>query len=446
MGKVVARPETGRLYLDFRLNGVRCRESLSLEDNAKNRKTAEKLLAQIEEQITLGTFDYRATFPNSKRAVQFPSPQTGRAPGSAAAVVTPSPVVQEPSSPRFADFAETWFSECEPGWRPRYQESVRGALDQHLLPVFGNKRVNEIRRADILAFRAELAKKPGRSGKRLSNTRINTLMLWLSQVLNEASLRYEFPPATAGIKPLKTPKPDVEPFSLNEVNQIIDTCRPDWRSYFIVRFFTGLRSGELHGLRWHHIDFERDQILVRETLVNGQIQEGGKTYESCRDVPMLPLVREALLAQREVTPENVEWVFYTSNHQPIETGNFTSRIWKPLLGYLGLRYRRPYQTRHTTATLLLAAGENPEWIAKLMGHANTEMLFTRYSRYVQDLTRRDGSAIGQLLAERGPRVQPEEPCEPEKRKTRKTGPAEKKQARKKPSARATTAPYSTHSR
>ena len=97
MGKVVARPETGRLYLDFRLNGVRCRESLSLEDNAKNRKTAEKLLAQIEEQITLGTFDYRATFPNSKRAVQFPSPQTGRPPGSAAAVVTPPPVVEAPT-------------------------------------------------------------------------------------------------------------------------------------------------------------------------------------------------------------------------------------------------------------------------------------------------------------------------------------------------------------
>ncbi len=241
MGKVVTRPETGRLYLDFRLKGVRCRESLSLEDNAKNRKTAERLLAQIEEQIALGTFDYRATFPNSKRAARFPSPQTGRAPAPDRIVAPPAAVAPEPQTPPFAEFAETWFAECEPGWRPRYQESVRGALDQHLLPVFGNKPVREIRRADILAFRAELAKKPGRGGRRISNARINTLMLWLSQILNEASLRYEFPSATVGIKPLRTPKPDVEPFSLTEVNQIIDTCRPDWRSYFIVRFFTGLR-------------------------------------------------------------------------------------------------------------------------------------------------------------------------------------------------------------
>ena len=42
---------------------------------------------------------------------------------------------------------------------------------------------------------------------------------------------------------------------------------------------------------------------------------------------------------------------------------------------------------------MLASGENPEWIAKLMGHANTQMLFTVYSRFVPNLTRQDGLAI-----------------------------------------------------
>jgi len=48
--------------------------------------------------------------------------------------------------------------------------------------------------------------------------------------------------------------------------------------------------------------------------------------------------------------------------------------------------------RHTAATLWLASGESPEWIANQMGHANTEMLFRTYSRYVPNLTRKDGSA------------------------------------------------------
>ena len=54
--------------------------------------------------------------------------------------------------------------------------------------------------------------------------------------------------------------------------------------------------------------------------------------------------------------------------------------------------------RHTAATLWLAAGENPEWIARQLGHANTEMLFKVYSRYVPNLTRQDGSAMERLLA------------------------------------------------
>ena len=46
--------------------------------------------------------------------------------------------------------------------------------------------------------------------------------------------------------------------------------------------------------------------------------------------------------------------------------------------------------RHSAATLWLASGENPEWIAKQLGHTSTEMLFKTYSRYVPNLTRQDG--------------------------------------------------------
>lgn len=72
----------------------------------------------------------------------------------------------------------------------------------------------------------------------------------------------------------------------------------------------------------------------------------------------------------------------------------------PLLRHLGLAKRRPYRMRHTAATLWLESGEAPEWIARQLGHANTQMLFTTYSRYVPNLTRRDGSAFERLLASR----------------------------------------------
>jgi integrase len=55
--------------------------------------------------------------------------------------------------------------------------------------------------------------------------------------------------------------------------------------------------------------------------------------------------------------------------------------------------------RHTAATLWLASGEAPEWIARQLGHSSTEMLFRVYSRYVPNLTRRDGSAMDRLLSQ-----------------------------------------------
>ena len=59
---------------------------------------------------------------------------------------------------------------------------------------------------------------------------------------------------------------------LEEVKQIIDTVQSDFRSYYVVRFFTGMRTGEIDGLQWDHVDFKRRQILVRQALVNGSLE------------------------------------------------------------------------------------------------------------------------------------------------------------------------------
>lgn len=138
---------------------------------------------------------------------------------------------------------------------------------------------------------------------------------------------------------------------------------------------------------WSYVDFSRRQILVRETVVKGQPGKP-KTDGSHREVQMSEPVYQALLEQRKATGQF--WcVFCTSSGSPLEHNNVTKRVWYPLLRYLGLKPRRPYQTRHTAATLWLAAGQSPEWIARQMGHSNTEMLFRAYSRFVPNLTRQD---------------------------------------------------------
>lgn len=381
MGSIRVREASNKLFFDFRYRGKRCREQTALSDTPPNRKKLEQILKRIEAEITLGTFEYQKYFPSSPNVEKFQS--NGRT------------VREYHETPLFRDFAPDWLDEMKIQWRKSHIVTIEGTLKNYLIPEFGEKEVGRITKKDILDFRASLAKVTTRSGKQLSTSRINRIMTPLRMILGEAANRHEFSSPYHGIKSLKVPRTDVEPFDLDEVKLILKSVRPDFRNYYTVRFFTGLRTGEIDGLQWEYVDFKRRQILVRQSLVNGELGQT-KNDGSFRSIEMSQLVYDALKDEQRATG-NESFVFCTRSGTPLSHNNVTKRVWYPLLRHLGLRKRRPYQTRHTAATLWLAAGENPEWIARQMGHTTTEMLFRVYSRYVPNLTRRDGSAFERLL-------------------------------------------------
>ena len=394
MGKVRVRQETNNLFIDFYYQGVRCREQTLLKNTAKNRKTLEALLVKIEAEILLNTFSYKEYFPTSTNLKKFYVEGNG---DSELLAASSSKAQKGITTPTFKVFAEQWFEERQIEWRASHKRNVRSLLDSALIPAFGSKKIHTITKTDLLNFRTKQAEIPGRGGNRtISSKTLNTRMGMLKIILEEASDRFEFETPYRNIKPLKLQKTHIEPFSFAEVHKIIEKVREDYRNYYTVRFFTGMRTGEIDGLKWKFVDFERRQILVRETLSAGQT-EYTKTDGSQREIPMLGPVYEALKEQYKSTGKLSKYVFCNSVGKPLEHNNVTKRVWYPLLSYLGLAKRRPYQTRHTAATLLLASGENPEWVARLLGHTSTEMLFKVYSRYVPNATRQDGSAFDRLL-------------------------------------------------
>ena len=390
MVKVRKRKETGNLYFDFFHQGKRCREYTALPDTRANRQKMAKVADKITAELSLGSFEYRRYFPNSRRAALFDKPE------ETVSACIPHTLQDAPDAPSFKNFAEQWLQENEVSWRFKTLETNRGTVRKHLIPQFGEKRVSDITKADVLAFRSKLAKVPGRKGNAtLTPKTINHTIGVLSMILAEAADRFHFTFPLQNLKRLKQPRREILPFSLEEVQQILDQVRPDYRYYFTVRFFTGMRTGEVHGLKWKNIHFESGHILVRETYSQGRT-EYTKTDGSQREIVMSSVVRDALLQQKKSTGQS-DYVFHTSSGTPLDTKNVTQRVWYPLLKHLGLELRQPYQCRHTAATLWLAAGENPEWIARQLGHTNTEMLFRVYSRYVPNLTRNDGSAMDRLL-------------------------------------------------
>lgn len=384
MASIRARKGSNMLFVDFYYMGKRCRETTNLIDTPANRKKLESIILNMEAEIRLGIFNYAKYFPKSDKAAEM-------------VALNDRKECINSNVPSFKQFATLWFSEKEIEWRDTYKRKIQEIIDMYLLPEFGNKAIHVIKKTDVLAFRSSLAKVTyGKANKHLSAARINSIMVPLGMILKEAAKRYKFENPYDDIKALKEPRVSIEPFTLDEVWIFINRVRDDYRNYYLVRFFTGMRTSEIDGLTWENVDFNRREIVINQALVKGKIVPP-KTQESYRAIQMSPWVYESLKEQYKVTFSRSDYVFCSHTGEPFDYNNVNKRVWHPTLKALGLKKRNAYQTRHTAATLWLAAGESPEWIAYQMGHSTTKMLFNTYSRYVPNMTRQDGSAFEALV-------------------------------------------------
>jgi len=188
----------------------------------------------------------------------------------------------------------------------------------------------------------------------------------------------------------KIEKPQINPLSIEEVHKLLDCVNPHYRPFFVVAFFTGMRAGEMAGLKWKNVDFDRKLIKVVETRVYGE--EGRpKTSSSYRDINMLPMVFDALKAQKLQSRLKGRYVFLNLDDKPIEIETLRKNTWTRGLKKAGIDYRPIIQTRHTFATMMISAGENLGWVQRMMGHSSLKMITDKYFSYIPNNTHNDGS-------------------------------------------------------
>jgi len=108
---------------------------------------------------------------------------------------------------------------------------------------------------------------------------------------------------------------------------------------------------------------------------------------------MLPPAKEALTTQKSLSWLLGDLVFVDGKQQPVNYELFRMKVWESVLKRLGIRYRPPYQMRHTFATLAISAGENINWVARMLGHKSPVVTLEKYNRFVPNLTREDGRAL-----------------------------------------------------
>ncbi|MDW7746100.1 Arm DNA-binding domain-containing protein [Halomonas sp.] len=121
MGKVRVRKETGKLYLDFFYQGVRCREQTALTDTPANRKQVEKLMQRVEAKILLDELDYAEFFPGSRNLKKIQQ-QNSQSEGEEDESLSNRDTA---ISLTFKEFANQWFQEMQVEWR---QSHIRKCL------------------------------------------------------------------------------------------------------------------------------------------------------------------------------------------------------------------------------------------------------------------------------------------------------------------------------
>ncbi|TBR39261.1 MULTISPECIES: Arm DNA-binding domain-containing protein [Dyella] len=360
----------GSITLDFYYRGVRCRERLKLAPTSANQKFAANLRAQIQAEIARGTFEYAKFFPDSKRALTL-----SKVPGAA---ITLGPAL------------ETWLK----GMKGQIEHSTFRdydlAIQRVWVPAFGTRRLTELTRADLKAWVAE---------RSCGIKRIRNLLLPLrglyAQALDDQQINVN---PFVGWTPRKIEPPketdDVDPFGPSEVAAILESCDGQVRNLFQFGFWTGLRTSELIALRWEDVDLDGGTITVRRAKVRKQVK-APKTKAGRRTMQLLQPALDAIRAQRQHTQLAGEEVFTNprTGGPWLHDGPIRKTAWQPTLKRAGVRYRYPYQMRHTFASTLLSAGENPVWVASMMGHKDWTMIVRTYGRWIPSVAPDAGQKV-----------------------------------------------------
>lgn len=151
------------------------------------------------------------------------------------------------------------------------------------------------------------------------------------------------------------------------------------------------------------IDWQKGHIAIKRamTLDDQGHRIVGKTKNkySRREIPLLPSMRSVLSEQIAICEKlDSEYLFCTTEGNQLNHANLSNRTWKPTLELAEVHFRPMIQTRHSFATTALSLGENPLWIAHVMGHRDTDMIISVYAKFVKNTANRDGCALDQVYS------------------------------------------------
>lgn len=360
-GRGVRAVSDSSIEITFMYRGVRCRERISLKPTATNLKRAEQHKAAVELAIANGTFDYAVTFPGSPRAAKF---------------------APEVSQETVAGYLTKWLASKKQHVSSSTFDGYRKIMELRLVPALGTILLVDLKRKTIRDWLNTLE---------VSNKTLSNIQSCLRSALNDAVDHEEL----LETNPLagwtfsrkdRVKEDDVDPFSPEEQRAILATLDGQAKNLVQFALWTGIRTSELVALDWGDIDWLKGEVYVTRAMTQAAAGEAEvtKTLSGKRRIKLLAPAMEALVAQKAHTFLAGNEVFQNPRTQDRWKGDQPIRktMWIKAVKKAGVRYRRPYQTRHTYASMMLSAGEHPMWVAGQMGHSDWTMIARVYGRWM----------------------------------------------------------------
>jgi integrase len=359
-GSGVRATSASSIGVSFVYKGVRCRERIALPPTSRNLKYVERLRATIEHEIATNTFDYARHFPDSPRLARLSKAEPGLSLGTAMGI-----------------YLDGLAGQVEPETLAKYRHDADAVAGW-----FPGRTLKTLTRADIRNQVASL----NLSRKRLLNL-LTPLRGALAQAVEDEIIETS-PLAGFKVRRIAAPVEKIDPFTREEVDRLSQT-----ELGYLWQFWawTGPRSGELIGLLWSDVDSECESIQIRRSVRVGR-EKSPKTRAGKRRLVLLPEARAALRKQERRGDH--EAVFCNPNTgERWHEDRGLARAFRKACEAANVRYRYPYQLRHTFASWALSSGENPLWVAKQMGHRDVTMIFKVYGRYMPDMNPEAGQKM-----------------------------------------------------
>jgi len=312
----------------------------------------------------------------------------------------------EPSKLLYKDYLNEWLSNKRHNLSQQTFELYSSNINNHIEPVLGDIQLSKLSALHIQRFITEL------KNKGLSNSTVERIYSIVNASLNNAVKKELLNKNVATLvdKP-KVKQRELQVWDIKMVQQFLKTARehePRLYIAFHLALLTGMRQGEILGLRWQDVEFERGNIVVRQTLSHDgkTLKSGGKSRNSVRSIAIDDATLDTLRKHRRmVVQEKVQLggkyvdndlVVCTTKGTPITPRNL-SRTWYRLLDRSGLPEIRFHDLRHSHASLLMKLGKHPKIVQERLGHASIKLTLDTYSHIMPNMQEEAAKELGRVI-------------------------------------------------